>query len=98
MPSPSYFPLVASFGLPVIAYGMIYRAWIVSIIGAVIVLVGLYAWAIEPSTEPEDPADTMPTPEPPVELGTGDGELVAVGAGEPSADEPAAEPGASSDD
>jgi cytochrome c oxidase subunit 1 len=88
MPSPSFYPLVASFGLPVIAYGMIYRAWFVSIIGALIVLMGLYAWAIEPSAEPHDEHDDH---EPPPALGSGDGELVAVGAGEPSAEEPVAE-------
>ncbi|MEY2478882.1 MAG: cytochrome c oxidase subunit, partial [Actinomycetota bacterium] len=88
LPSPSYYPLVASFGLPVIAYGMIYSAYIVSIIGAVIVLTGLYAWAIEPSVDPEDHSEP-PAPEPPPELGEGDAELVAVGAGEPSAEEAA---------
>ena len=88
LPSPSFYPLVASFGLPVIAYGMIYSAYIVSIIGAVILIAGLYAWAIEPSTEPEDESHEPPIP--PV-LDEGDGELVAVGAGEPSAtEEPAA--------
>ena len=54
MPSPSFFPLVASLGLPVIGYGMIYRAWFVAIIGAIITLSGLYAWAMEPGTEPDD--------------------------------------------
>ncbi|MEY2565737.1 MAG: cytochrome c oxidase subunit [Actinomycetota bacterium] len=86
MPSPSYFPLVASFGLPVIAYGMIYGAYLVSVVGALIVLAGLYAWAIEPSAEPEDPAA-----EPPPAIGPGDGDLVAVGAGDAPAEEPAGE-------
>jgi cytochrome c oxidase subunit I len=87
MPSPSFYPLVASFGLPVIAYGMIYRAWFVSIIGAVIVLAGLYAWAIEPSAEPDDHHVEHPPA-----LGPGDdeGELVAVGAGDTEA--PAEQP------
>jgi cytochrome c oxidase subunit 1 len=54
MPSPSYFPLVASIGLPILGYGMIYRAWYVAIIGAVVTLSGLYAWAMEPATEPDE--------------------------------------------
>ena len=53
MPSPSYYPLVAAFGLPIIAYGQIYRVWIVSIIGLLLLLGGLYAWAFEPSVDPE---------------------------------------------
>jgi cytochrome c oxidase subunit I len=54
MPSPSFFPLVASLGMPILGYGMIYRAWYVAIIGAITVLAGLYAWGMEPSTEPDD--------------------------------------------
>jgi cytochrome c oxidase subunit 1 len=54
MPSPSFFPLVAAIGLPIIGYGMIYRAWYVAILGAVVTLSGLYAWAMEPATEPDD--------------------------------------------
>jgi hypothetical protein len=53
MPSPSYFPLVAAFGLPVIAYGQIYRVWPVSILGALVLLGGIYAWGFEPSVDPE---------------------------------------------
>ena len=52
LPSPSYFPLVAAFGLPVIAYGMIYRAWAVAVLGAIVVIGGIYAWGLEPSAEP----------------------------------------------
>ena len=54
MPSPSFFPLVASLGMPILGYGMIYRAWYVAIIGAITILAGLYAWAMEPATEPDD--------------------------------------------
>jgi hypothetical protein len=65
---------------------MIYGAYLVSVVGALIVLAGLYAWAIEPSAEPEDPAA-----EPPPAIGPGDGDLVAVGAGDAPAEEPAGE-------
>jgi len=53
MPSPSYFPLVAAFGLPILAYGQIYRVWPVSIIGVLTLLGGIYAWGFEPSVDPE---------------------------------------------
>jgi cytochrome c oxidase subunit 1 len=56
LPSPSYYPLLASAGLPVIAYSMIYRAWAVAVLGGIVLLAGLYGWAIEPATEPDDPA------------------------------------------
>jgi cytochrome c oxidase subunit 1 len=59
LPSPSYFPIVASAGLPIIAYGIVFGrggggSYLVSIIGVLILLGGLYAWAFEPSTEPEE--------------------------------------------
>ena len=69
LPSPSYWPLVASFGLPVIAYGIVYgrgsgASYVVSVIGALILLGGLYGWAFEPGTEPEvhepDHAEAIP--------------------------------------
>jgi cytochrome c oxidase subunit 1 len=58
MPSPSYFPIIAAFGLVVLAYGMILGRsnganYLVSVIGVVIVFGGLYAWGLEPSTAPE---------------------------------------------
>ncbi|MDQ6927379.1 MAG: cytochrome c oxidase subunit I [Actinomycetota bacterium] len=53
MPSPSYWPLFSALGLAVIAYGMIYRVWVVAILGAVWLLSGIYAWGMEPSAEPE---------------------------------------------
>ncbi|MDQ3679520.1 MAG: cytochrome c oxidase subunit I [Actinomycetota bacterium] len=59
MPSPSYFPLVAAFGLPVMAYGMVYgrssgQSYVVTALGALILLAGLFAWAMEPSAEPDE--------------------------------------------
>jgi cytochrome c oxidase subunit 1 len=53
MPSPSYMPIFAALGLPIIGYGVIFN-WAhhaIAIIGAVITLAGLYAWALEPSSE-----------------------------------------------
>ncbi|MGH9199148.1 MAG: cytochrome ubiquinol oxidase subunit I, partial [Acidimicrobiia bacterium] len=50
MPSPSYWPAVAALGLPFIGYGLIFN-WIAVGVGAVITLVGLYGWALEPVAE-----------------------------------------------
>jgi cytochrome c oxidase subunit I len=52
MPSPSYWPLVAALGLPLIAYGLLYTPWL-CVAGGIIALIGLYSWAAEPSAEPE---------------------------------------------
>jgi cytochrome c oxidase subunit 1 len=92
LPSPSYFPLVAACGLPIMAYGMVYgrdagQNYVVTVIGALILLTGLFAWAMEPGTEPEDHH--------PVVVDEGDGpEPALVGAGAPAA----LEAGGSEDD
>ncbi len=56
MPSPSYWPIVIAFGLPLIAAGLIFSRWI-SVVGALIVFGGIYALALEPATAPEGPHD-----------------------------------------
>ncbi|MFM7044027.1 MAG: cytochrome c oxidase subunit I [Ilumatobacteraceae bacterium] len=48
LPSPSYWPIVLAFGLPVIAYGIIFNL-ILSFVGLAIVLLGMFGWALEPS-------------------------------------------------
>ncbi len=83
MPSPSYYPLVAAFGLPVMAYGMVYgrssgQSYVVVVLGAVILLAGLFAWAMEPSAEPEEHDHEM------IEAHSGE-EPVLVAAGGPAA-------------
>ncbi|HET9723088.1 MAG TPA: cytochrome c oxidase subunit I [Actinomycetota bacterium] len=50
MPSPSYYPLVASVGLFVLGYGVIF-SWLIAAVGAVVMLAGFYGWALEPSAE-----------------------------------------------
>jgi cytochrome c oxidase subunit I len=50
LPSPSYWPVVAALGLPIIAYGLIFNMWLVGL-GVVVVLVGFYGWILEPSAE-----------------------------------------------
>jgi cytochrome c oxidase subunit 1 len=54
MPSPSYWPLIVAIGLPLIAYGLIFNlAWAVP--GVLLVLGGLYGWALEPADDDENP-------------------------------------------
>jgi cytochrome c oxidase subunit 1 len=50
MPSPSYYPIIAALGLPILCYGLLYSPILV-IDGAVTLLVGLFGWATEPSAE-----------------------------------------------
>jgi cytochrome c oxidase subunit I len=66
MPSPSYWPIVLAFALPVVSFGVIYKAYAVSIIGAVIALAGCYGWANEPSAA--DSIDYDPPTPPSKEL------------------------------
>jgi len=53
LPSPSYYPVVASLGLFVLGYGLIFSWWLAAL-GAVVLLAGLYGWALEPSVEPSE--------------------------------------------
>jgi cytochrome c oxidase subunit 1 len=50
LPSPSFMPLIAAFGLPIIGFGFIYDYALVAA-GALITLFGIYAWALEPVSE-----------------------------------------------
>jgi cytochrome c oxidase subunit 1 len=50
MPSPSYYPIIAALGLPMVCYGLLYSTILV-IDGGLILLVGLFGWATEPSAE-----------------------------------------------
>ena len=50
MPSPSYYPLIASLGLPIVGYGIIFNWWLVAA-GLVVTLAGFYGWILEPSSE-----------------------------------------------
>jgi cytochrome c oxidase subunit I len=50
MPSPSYYPIIAALGLPILCYGLLYSSILV-VDGALTILVGLFGWAAEPSAE-----------------------------------------------
>ncbi|HMQ24612.1 MAG TPA: cytochrome c oxidase subunit I [Acidimicrobiales bacterium] len=56
LPSPSYWPIVLAFGLPFIGYGLIYSLWWAAL-GGVIVIAGIYGWALEPADDDENPHD-----------------------------------------
>ncbi|HET6614816.1 MAG TPA: cytochrome c oxidase subunit I [Dehalococcoidia bacterium] len=47
MPAPSYFPIIAALGLPIVAIGLLYAYPLIAV-GAAIGLVGLYGWVMEP--------------------------------------------------
>jgi cytochrome c oxidase subunit 1 len=51
MPSPSYYPFVVALGLPILGYAAVFGNWYLAILGFVVLLFGLYAWALEPGTE-----------------------------------------------
>jgi cytochrome c oxidase subunit 1 len=50
LPGPSYFPVIAALGLPVLGYGLIFGVGYV-VAGFVITLAGLFGWVLEPSAE-----------------------------------------------
>ena len=78
LPSPSYWPIVLAAGLPFIAYGLIFNlVW--AAIGALLVIVSIWGWVIEPFTGPhaEHPGEQQHEHEP-----EGDGGETATTAGE----------------
>jgi cytochrome c oxidase subunit 1 len=52
LPSPSFWPIVSAIGWPVLGYGLVFAGilWAAPV-GAAIVLIGLFGWALEPSVE-----------------------------------------------
>ena len=57
LPAPSYWPLVLAFSLPIMAYGVIYTAWMIAA-GAAIAIAAMFGWALEPADA--DPSDFDP--------------------------------------
>ncbi|MDW3215716.1 MAG: cytochrome c oxidase subunit I [Ilumatobacteraceae bacterium] len=57
LPSPSYWPIVTAFALPIIAYGVIFNL-ILAAAGALILLIAVFGWSLEPHTEPDDDSDS----------------------------------------
>jgi len=63
LPSPSYWPIVLSAGLPFIGWGLIYSLWL-CVVGGILVVAALYGWVMEPSTDPAAGHDHDDHPEP----------------------------------
>ncbi len=54
MPSPSYYPLIASIGLPIMGWGVMAGGAVQVVllaVGGLILLAGLFGWVLEPSAE-----------------------------------------------
>ncbi len=49
LPGPSYYPLIAALGLPIIGYGVIFHTWL-ALVGAAVLLIGVFGWALEPAS------------------------------------------------
>ena len=61
MPSPSYWPIVAAFGMMLLGYGIIFNLGLCAV-GGFVLFVALMAWGIEPSTD--ESAHPPESPEP----------------------------------
>ncbi len=59
MPSPSYWPMVLAIALPIMAYGIIY-SHLLTVAGGVILLLAIFAWALEPSVADDSDYDPPP--------------------------------------
>ena len=60
MPSPSYWPIVLAFSVPVLAYGVIYSSLLIAA-GAAIAIMAMFGWALEPPTADESEFDPPPS-------------------------------------
>jgi cytochrome c oxidase subunit 1 len=56
LPQPSYWPMVVGIGMLIFGYGAIYN-WIVTIVGAAIMVIAVYAWSFEPVNDPVEGED-----------------------------------------
>ena len=56
LPSPSYWPVILSFGMLVICYGVIYSTLLLAA-GAAVAVLALFGWALEPPTADDSDFD-----------------------------------------
>ena len=49
MPPPSYMPVLVALGLTIIATGMVVQFPAIVVVGFVVMIASLYAWAFEPN-------------------------------------------------
>ncbi len=58
LPQPSYWPIVAAFGLFIAAYGVVFNdlliPWALAAVGLTIGFIGVYSWSLEPVNDPEE--------------------------------------------
>jgi cytochrome c oxidase subunit 1 len=73
LPSPSYWPMLLAFSLPVMAYGIIYNLLLIPA-GAIIMVLAMFGWGLEPHTASETDYDP-----PPPESGGAELEVVTSG-------------------
>ncbi len=80
LPSPSYWPIVLAFALPVIAYGVIFDLTL-TIAGVFILLLACFGWVLEPSVAGGDEYDPVSPNDGPPAADDGDSpkELASVG-------------------
>jgi cytochrome c oxidase subunit 1 len=50
LPSPSFFPLILALGLPILGYAAVFKEPWLAVPGVIVLLFGMYGWAIEPGT------------------------------------------------
>jgi cytochrome c oxidase subunit 1 len=50
LPSPSFYPLILSLGLPILGYAAVFKEPWLAVPGVIVLLFGMYGWAIEPGT------------------------------------------------
>ncbi len=72
LPSPSYWPITLAFGLPVIAYGVLYSPLLIAAGGSIIVM-AIYGWLLEGADAKQSDFD------PPADGGEASKELVTSG-------------------
>ncbi len=92
LPSPSYWPLVTAIGLPIVGYGLIFTWWL-CLVGAIVVIAGLYGWATEPPDDPDAAHGHGESHESPA----GQPELLEAGSGSTGEDGPEAGEGAAAE-
>ena len=56
LPSPSYWPIILAFSLPIIGYGLIFNLWL-AVPGALLMVMSLWGWALEPADDLDPGAD-----------------------------------------
>jgi cytochrome c oxidase subunit 1 len=50
LPAQSYWPIVLAFGMPIVAYGLIFNLAL-ALVGGVMILTAIYGWSLEPAFE-----------------------------------------------